>query len=465
MAKCSLRIELTEPDRVYQPGETVTGIVHVDVDSDVNCKGLEIKSGWKTNGKGNVSSGQAESITPFVGTWKTGDQEAYPFELSVADWPPTYHGTYLNIQHAIDARAKIAWAFDPKASATYSMIPAGAPDSVDVAPKAKQINGIFGCFIVGLIAMMVVVPLAFALTNPIVGGVLFVIAVVVGGIYFIKKVMPLLVLGKVDFELTSTRVSPGESTTGTLQMMPRRGVQITAVTVELRGREVCVSGSGSNRTTHTHELMKHTLTIAESVRIEPEQKTDLPIKIRIPDTDAYSCDLGDNKIVWTANFRIDIPRWPDYRESISLEVVPSGQVVSSPPNDPHVETSPQPTSDPESGAGEITFAETAGHFHALRGDDDQAEALADAVSGLTFPIEAFIERRLLYSGDDDPHVYDDGYAVWARYTDPPLPMVLYVPHEMADDFEQAGRDLWQGRGTIVGWDSEHGRLQLKLLSG
>ena len=31
-------------------------------------------------------------------------------------------------------------------------------------------------------------------------------------------------------------------------------------------------------------------------------------------------------------------------------------------------------------------------------------------------------------------------------------MVLYVPHELADEFEQTGRELWHGRGTIVGWD-------------
>ena len=41
-------------------------------------------------------------------------------------------------------------------------------------------------------------------------------------------------------------------------------------------------------------------------------------------------------------------------------------------------------------------------------------------------------------------------------------MVLYVPHELADEFEQLGRDAWRGRGTIVGWDSLHGRLQVKL---
>ena len=88
--------------------------------------------------------------------------------------------------------------------------------------------------------------------------------------------------------------------------------------------------------------------------------------------------------------------------------------------------------------------------------------LAEAVSGLGFEMEAIVERRLLYSGEEDPHLYPDGYAVWAHHSDPPLPMVLYVPHELADEFENIGRDLWRGRGTIVGWDSRHGRLQVQI---
>ena len=114
------------------------------------------------------------------------------------------------------------------------------------------------------------------------------------------------------------------------------------------------------------------------------------------------------------------------------------------------------------GADQITFSETAHHVWSVREDRSQVEGLAEAITGLSFDLEAEIERRLLYAGEDDPHVFKDGYAVWARYPDPPLPLVLYVPHELADEFEQIGRDVWRGRGTIVGWDALHGRLQIKL---
>ena len=112
----------------------------------------------------------------------------------------------------------------------------------------------------------------------------------------------------------------------------------------------------------------------------------------------------------------------------------------------------------------LTFYETAGHIVSVRGDRQQLEAIVEAVTGLSFEIAARVERRLLYSGDDDPHVYENGYAIWANYPDPKLPLVLYVPHDLADEFEQIGSDEWRGRGMVVGWDSLHQRLQVKVES-
>jgi hypothetical protein len=165
-----------------------------------------------------------------------------------------------------------------------------------------------------------------------------------------------------------------------------------------------------------------------------------------------------------------------------LTVAPSGKSASEPPlaerggdrvrtpqrdatisavdfGSSHVASPPEDSGETEEG---ITFSETASHLWTLRDQRDQVEMLVEAVKGLTFDLEAIVERRLLYGGDDDPHVYEDGYAVWAHFTDPPLPLVLYVPHQLADEFEQLGRDLWRGRGTVVGWDHRHRRLQVKL---
>lgn len=101
-----------------------------------------------------------------------------------------------------------------------------------------------------------------------------------------------------------------------------------------------------------------------------------------------------------------------------ITVVPSGK----PPEPVKTEATPAVASavSPGDSSGSetgITFAETVQHFWGLKDDHDSVSELAEAISGLTFDIEAFVERRLLYSGEEDPHVFKYGYAIWAHYTE------------------------------------------------
>ena len=77
MAKCDLSIELDDPETVHPGGGTITGVVRVRVDADVNCKGLEVQSGWRTHGRGNVASGSAATVTLFAGEWNAGESVEY----------------------------------------------------------------------------------------------------------------------------------------------------------------------------------------------------------------------------------------------------------------------------------------------------------------------------------------------------------------------------------------------------
>ena len=82
MAKCDLSIKLDHPDAVYPGGGKVTGTVTVRADANVKCKGLEVSSGWRTHGRGNVASGTEQTETLFTGEWMAGQQEEYRFERS-----------------------------------------------------------------------------------------------------------------------------------------------------------------------------------------------------------------------------------------------------------------------------------------------------------------------------------------------------------------------------------------------
>ena len=241
-----------------------------------------------------------------------------------------------------------------------------------------------------------------------------------------------------------------------LAFQPRRGTTINAITASLVGSEVCVSGSGSNRTTHTNKFFDEKQVLQEATKLQAGSRQEFNLKFQVPGDVPYSFDLSDNDLKWEINVRVDIPRWPDWTKSLKILILPGEEAGLAAPTQP-VEQQPALAAD-------ITFAETASHLWSSREDEEQLETLVAAVTGMTFQLDTFIERRLLYAGDEDPHLYPDGYAVWARHTEPPLPLVLYVPHDLADEFEQAGRDVWKCRGTIVGWDHQHRRLQIKVLA-
>jgi hypothetical protein len=461
MAKCDLSIELDEPDKFHLGGDTITGVIRVNVDADVNCKGLEVASGWRTHGRGNVASGTSESVTVFAGEWKAGDQIEYRFELAIAHWPPSYHGGYLNVDHYIDARAKIPWGFDPKASQPFMMRPTN-PDEVSKGTGAIEVKGLLKFILGGVLAAFFVGFLVMlAAMGPF--ALLFLILPIIGFFIWLFRVfLPRWALGEVECELAEENVAPGDTVQGELIIRPRKNVGINGVSLNFEAREQVVSGSGSNQTTHKNVFFEKKFDVQEAITLKMGQEHRFPLSVQIPEDAPYSIELNDNKLIWSTTLRVDIPRWPDWVKTLPLFVLPTlEQLQSASASQGQPVGATEVTGEPSSQGG-ITFAETANHLWSVRGNRDQVETLVDAVSGLTFDIEAVTERRLLYSGDEDPHVYKDGYAVWAHFTDPELPMVLYVPHELADEFEHMGDAVCRGRGTVVGWDSLHERLQVKL---
>jgi hypothetical protein len=462
MAKCDLSIELDQGDAIHPGGGRISGVVRIDSDQSVRCDALEVQTVWRTHGRGNVTSGIVETATVFAGQWEAGERAEYRFDLPVARWPPTYHGHYLNIDHYVEARARIPWAFDPKASVPFRMRP-GAPEPTRTATRTTQIAGPAAAIFV-VIAALVIMGIGMAVARA--AGVwillLFLGAPLFGGIvWFVRYFLPRYRLGQIDCRLDPERVQPGSEVQGELVITPKKNVPINAIRLEFQAREQVVSGSGSNRTTHRHTLFEQSSTLQDEITLRANQEHRFPLSVTLPEDAPYSIDLDDNELIWSTKLRVDIPRWPDWVQELPLTVLPTVDTAAAESG-----IAPAAATRAESGVetsrGGITFEETARHLWTLRQDPNQLQTLIDAVCGLTFDLSAWIERRLLYAGDDDPHVYEDGYAVWARYPDPDLPLVLYVPQALGDEFEQAGRDLWTGRGTIVGWDDRHGRLQIKV---
>ena len=453
MAKCELTISLDDSDRVYREGEAIKGVVHVRVDKDVTCNGLDVELAWRTHGRGNVDSGSAPSQMLFSGQWRAGEKLEYPFELQAVGWPPTYFGHYINVEHSVDVRANIPWAFDPKASEPVRVAASQSPETADESGTATTM--VVGC----IVAFVVLFVSAFAFVffvpalGPTIGGAIVgsIIASVIG-FFVVRRFMVRWTLGQPECKYEFSLVTPGESLKGELLVMPKRNCRINGVSLWVTGTESATSGSGSNRTTASHTVFEQEIELQPSTQLTSEKTYRFPIECPIPEDAPPSFDLGDNKLLWRVVARIDVPRWPDWTDTQSIVILPLGSLA--PPVPSEVPDTP-PTEN-------ITFTETVNQLWPIRDDRESRDLLIQAIAGMTFHIEAIIERRLLYSGDGRPEVYPNGHAVWARFPTPELPMVLYVPHDLGEEFEQMGRQVWKGRGTVLGWDRDHGRLELKV---
>jgi hypothetical protein len=275
------------------------------------------------------------------------------------------------------------------------------------------------------------------------------------------------------------KVSPGEKLAGFFSIRPGRTIHPEFIHLRLTATEVCMSGSGSKRTTHRHELFDRTVILADHPMLLADQTQRYEIATRLPPIAAYSIKVTDNELQWTAELRVGIQGLVDWKDRRVLTVVP--------PSDSAVAAAfsralDAPRFQDESPAGwegdedfdgqgdlgsdtsdlQITFGETVGHIWAAQDRPDQIEVLVDAVAGIPMTLAARVDRRALVAGPDDPTIGVDEYLVTATYASPPLPLSLYIPKTLGDEFEQASGDLWEGEGEIVGWDRRGGRLQVRV---
>ena len=322
MPKCKLNIVLDEPDRVYPGGGTISGTVDVSVDSDATCKGLELRTSWTTHGSGNITGDSGEPVVIFEGDWVAGHHASYRFDLPIVEWPPTYHGHHLNIDHFVEARAKLPWAIDPKASEPFQMRSTHCEQTSNRKPRKKKNGGCLGLIVIFVIYMFVMRSGPQLLNIPKIGiWFMGALGLAVFLFWFIRSFLPKWALGSIEADLDREQFVAGEAVEGKITISPRKQIAINGIDMTVTGAERCVSGSGSNRRTHRHTLFEQTERVAESTTLYPRGvPQEFHFSINLPPDAPPTIDLHNNDIVWNVDLRVDIPSWPDWRISLPIQV-------------------------------------------------------------------------------------------------------------------------------------------------
>ncbi len=325
MSKCDLHVEFDREDRRFKAGETVSGTVHLTANREMNHKGVMVEVYWKTHGRGNTDKGEVSTYMLYDQPIAAGERFSWPFSFAAPSGPTTYHGHYVNLDHYVNARVDIAWAFDPMKEEEFILLPSPQPVAVEASlanPSAGfRLSGGIGIVAVVVLLVMSLVMFPCSLVFlPIAAGVAF---------FAIRNTIAERKLGNVELDWGHSHAVPGQSLPLGLKMTPKSSGKLNGVTAKLIGKEVCVSGSGTNRSTHTHKFHEHETTLQGAIEYGVGQPLVLASDVPMPETGAYTFDVGDNQVVWELQVRIDIPMWPDWNQTRTIVVVPAldGQPV------------------------------------------------------------------------------------------------------------------------------------------
>ncbi len=132
--------------------------------------------------------------------------------------------------------------------------------------------------------------LSWGWRSPVPFRLIFLLFPLIGLVYwFFRKFLPRWILGEVvaEFPVTSQSV-PVKPVQGELTIEPKKGVSINGIALLFQAREQCVSGSGSNRTTHKHVILRADRGVAGGDNLGRRSQTSLSIRWSSYPVDARS---------------------------------------------------------------------------------------------------------------------------------------------------------------------------------
>lgn len=316
----TLRIEFDRRDRTYRSGEPVRGTLVIHSERGESCGKVHLLRFWRTHGRGNLDRGDRQGILLHEGPLEGPPPYRVPFEFEAPGGPFTYHGTLLNIDHYVEARVDIPGLFDPGVPEEYVLLPGSEidpphPDLLKVT-GTKSSRG-RGCRVVvgALFILFGFFTLPFGLI------------LIIPGLFLTFPGLRRALAGAKIGEVTSTPlkmvVRPGHTVEVRARLDPKKDRTINAATAVLRGREIVISGKGSDRRVHMHEVYSREVALSGSRELTAGKRATLEAEIELPDDAPYTFTSKHNEVAWDVRVSVDIPSWPDWHEEHKLVVWPA----------------------------------------------------------------------------------------------------------------------------------------------
>lgn len=325
MSKCEVSVSIENGRRDYVVGETVRGIVHVEVDQECPCEGLIVGPRWRTHGRGHRARGGQKPQVLFQGKWLPGTYE-YPFELTLPRGPLTYRGHYLDVIWYVFARAEVPWSVDPKGGADIilsrgdyegRLSPGDLTIVEPVDHLAARAQTELGTFVVLFCGLLLLLGASAAWRGIMLvmhgangGFIFFVLGVFVaaGGWLALSRVrrsrVVEKVLGKIEVTAEPASVRPGDVVRCRVRLHPPTAVDVAAVTVRLLRRERVVSGTSDDRRVETHDAPEVQIELLRDRRLTAAEVVSLDTELQVPDDAAPSFLARSNRVEWVVGVQV-----------------------------------------------------------------------------------------------------------------------------------------------------------------
>lgn len=490
MSKCSLRIEYQHPQRQVKGGDRVQGTAHVTVNQDISCKEIRIEYFWKTHGRGDVDRGAVGSQQLISARRLTaGDYFKLPFSFIAPCDPISYRGRMLNIDHYVKLIVDVPWGTNVNIEEEFLLLPGRRPDYLPAQrgqvilerPTTPQTFGLLGKIVIGFVITL------FAIGLAMIAVIIIPFLLIGSGCYFLHRHLVQSRVGEVTLQMPHRLIGPGEEFPVEISFTPKWNLLIDGVFVTIQAQEICETGSGTDKRTYRETLFEERFPLAESQKLTAGELFSLSGTCTLPTSKAYSFKAPDNQVKWTAEVRISIPRWPDWVQSETLQMVPVEFLVLE--ATPGV-SSELPAPDPSmaSATGFVSPATLPIDAEVIRQEemleDEVSEAVADSVAGVldevmqaervtsarqavidlyaeqTFPAEVSVERSYSTYGQDDDR-YNDGRTVIGKLVGTSHGIRLFLLPRQEED---AGRleegQSWKGTVRVLHWDGLYQRADL-----
>ena len=130
MTNPTIAIELTGGEDLggilsFAPGSRLNGRVHVTTAEDLECRGVEVRVGWQTAGRGNLEAAQVGTLRIAPGPLAAGTFLDEPFSIELPHEPWSYDGKLVQITWQAQVVIDRAMAQDISAVAPFILAPRG----------------------------------------------------------------------------------------------------------------------------------------------------------------------------------------------------------------------------------------------------------------------------------------------------------------------------------------------------